>query len=222
LSDYCPQRAHFAKNNTAPYNSATSKLNWEVIMQEDKRPTDRRFGEEWIEFVQIMNPNADPKSIRLMDEVRKSAHSLYLIGENSLAAAELSYAKYRLLMSLLMCEKFEGRRDLNPSEISERQGTSRNTISGLIRDLEADQLIERYLDPNDKRKFHIRLTEEGRVKVRLHANHHFQRIADCFDVLDDEEKEILGQMMRKLRNRAYRELQNRKENDASHQVDLQT
>jgi DNA-binding MarR family transcriptional regulator len=162
----------------------------------------RERREQWLELIHTLNPDVDPSSVRLMDEVRKTAHSLRIIGTNSLAAAGLSYAKYRLLMSLMVSEEFDGRAELNPSEISERQGTSRNTISALIRDLEDDGLIERRLDQQDRRKFNIRLTNAGREKVRGHAGEHFMAIADCFRVLDKEEMEVLSSLMAKLRHKA--------------------
>lgn len=158
--------------------------------------------EHWVEFVHALYPDVDPSSVRLMDEVRQTAHSLRIIGTNSLAAAGLSYAKYRLLMSLMLSEEFDGRAELNPSEISELQGTSRNTISALIRDLEDDGLIERRLDQRDRRKFNIRLTDAGREMVRGHAGEHFMAIADCFGVLDTDEMETLSCLMAKLRHRA--------------------
>lgn len=161
---------------------------------------DRR--QQWMELVHALHPDVDPSSVRLMDEVRQTAHSLRIIGTNSLAAAGLSYAKYRLLMSLMVSEEFDGRAELNPSEISERQGTSRNTISALIRDLEDDGLIERQLDQRDRRKFNIRLTDAGREKVRGHSGEHFRAIADCFGVLDKDELETLSHLMTKLRHKA--------------------
>ena len=170
-------------------------------MPGSEKPIDERRL-QWMSLIQTLHPEVDPSSIRLMDEIRQTAHSLRIIGKSSLATAGLSYAKYRLLMSLMVSEEIDGRAELNPSEISERQGTSRNTISALIRDLEADGLIERHLDHQDRRKFKIRLTDAGRDKVRRHAGEHFIAIANCIGVLDHEEKETLSLLMAKLRNKA--------------------
>jgi len=157
----------------------------------------------WLEFVQTRHPDIDPKSIQLMDEMRQVAQLLRQMGENSLATAGLSYAKYRLLMGLMISEDYEGKVGLNPSEISERQGTGRNTISALIRDLEVDGLIERTLDLLDRRKFNIRLTDAGREMVRQHSKNHLATIASCFDILDEDEKVCLAGLMTKLRENAW-------------------
>ena len=157
----------------------------------------------WLEFVQTRHPEIDPKSIQLMDEMRQVAHLLRQMGENSLTTAGLSYAKYRLLMGLMISEDYEGKVGLNPSEISERQGTGRNTISALIRDLEGDGLIERTLDLQDRRKFNIRLTLAGRDKVGQHSKNHLETIANCFDILDQDEKIYLAKLITRLRQSAW-------------------
>ena len=154
--------------------------------------------EKWVNLIQSLNPDIDPGAIRLMDEMRRVSHNLYQIGEISLAASGLSYAQYRILMSLFFCERMEGRDELNPSEISERQGTSRNTISALIRNLEDEGLIERHLDKEDRRKFNIRLTEAGRSLVSEHASRHMSIIAGCFSTLTGDEQEALSQILNKL------------------------
>ena len=149
-------------------------------------------------FIHSLNPNIDPKTVRLMDQMHHVSHSLLRIGETSLADSGLSLAKYRILMSLMKCEKIEGKLDLNPSEISVRQGRSRNTISSLISDLEEEKLVERRLDPKDRRKFNIRLTEAGRERVHTHAGRHLGAIAQIFGVLKVEEQESLSRILSKL------------------------
>ncbi len=149
-------------------------------------------------FVQKLNPNIDPQSLRLMDSVRMTSHALYRAGESSIAEAGISYARYRLLMHLLFAEEIDGRSNLNPSEISDKQGISRNTVSSLIRELENEGLIERHLDEKDRRRFNIRLTENGRLRVHNHASQHFQIIADSFSSLTIDEQETLAQLLSKI------------------------
>jgi DNA-binding MarR family transcriptional regulator len=133
-----------------------------------------------------------------MDELRQVAHQLYRLNETSMEAAELSYAQYRVLMHLAFHEWLGDTDGLNPSEISAHQGTSRNTISALIRGLEEAGLIERRLDEADRRRFFIRLSEAGRRKVRDHANRHLQLAAQVFSVLSSDEMERLSGLLRKL------------------------
>ena len=169
---------------------------------------DNQKREKWLAFVQTLNPDVDPQSTRLLDEMRLVGRALHHIGEHSLDAAGLSFAQYRLLMDLLYCEQVEGRNDgLNPSEISERQGTSRNTISSLIRNLEDEALITRQLDPNDRRKFNIFLTTAGKELVMDHARSHFRVIASCFSILSPDEQTSLSALLLKIGQHASQVLE---------------
>jgi DNA-binding MarR family transcriptional regulator len=161
-------------------------------------PPNAEAGQQLVTFIQSLHSEGDPQVHRLMDEMRKVAHQLYRLSETSLETADLSYAQYRVLMGLYFNEWLGNTDGLNPSEISERQGTSRNTISALIRGLEEAGLIERDLDRHDRRRFNIRLTEAGRDKVRAHANQHMRLVANIFAVLSSDELETLGRLLNKL------------------------
>lgn len=154
--------------------------------------------ERWVAFIEELSPDTDPETMQLVSLMHRVAHRLRQVGENSLEAAGLSFAQYRLLMSLLFAEQSEGCNQLNPSEISERQGISRNTASALIRGLEENGLIERHLDKIDRRKFNISLTESGRELVRLHARDHFHTIHACFKTLDAAEQTAMAGLLEKL------------------------
>lgn len=164
----------------------------------NKHNLDPERRERWKTFIQTLNPEIDSRAVRLMDEIRLVSHALYQMGENSLATVGLSYAQYRILMALFFTEQIEGRGELNPSEISERQGTSRNTVSSLIASLEDQELVERHLDRQDRRKFNISLTEAGRNLVRANVSQHFEIIGRCFSTLSGDEQETLSQLLGKL------------------------
>jgi len=153
---------------------------------------------KWVTFLEGLNSDIDPKAIRLMGKMHGVAHALYQAGESNLASAGLSYARFRLLLNLLIGEEMEGREELNPSEISVKQGISRNTVSALIRDLENDGLIERQLDNNDRRRFNIRLTPFGRDLVREHAGTHFHFVGNCFGDLTTDQQNSLGELLELL------------------------
>lgn len=174
--------------------------------------------EEWLEFLHAQHPDIDPRTLRLMDELRHVSHMLYQVGETSVATADLSYAQYRILMMLFFRER-AGRTDgLNPSEISERSGTSRNTISALIRTLEDGGYIRRELDTEDRRKFNILLADPGRELVVAHIGRHMQVVNEIFRVLSSEEMEELSKLLHKVNDRAlsYRVQCNAAESGGSH------
>lgn len=148
--------------------------------------------------MQNFHPTIDPQSIRLMDELGFVARSLYHMGEQSVDEAGLSFAQYRVLMHLFFAEQMGDRSELNPSEISERQGVSRNTMSAFIRNLEEGGFVERRLDPEDRRRFNISLTENGRALVSQHTRYHLETIDHCFHTLDSDEQQTLFNLLQKL------------------------
>jgi len=159
---------------------------------------DRQKREKWTQFVQSLNPDLGTRTVSLMDELGFVSRAIYHVGEQSLNEAGLSLAQYRVLMNLFFAEQMGDRGKLNPSEISDRQGVSRNTISALIRNLEESGLVERRLDPVDRRRFDISLTENGRSLVTHYARQHLATIGSCFTGLTVDEQETLYQLLRKV------------------------
>lgn len=154
--------------------------------------------EEWKKFVQAMNPEIDPRAIALIDQLHSVSRAIHHVSRQSLDGAGLSFAQYKILMHLFFSEKMGGRPDLNPSEISNRQGVTRNTISALIRSLEEEGLVERRLDPDDRRRFNISLSEAGRSLVGEYARQHLAMIGSCLTVLSAEEQETLARLLHKV------------------------
>lgn len=164
---------------------------------------DAQKKDKWLRFIQQMSPEADPARIRLMGQLRMAAHTLHQVSELSLTAARLSYAQYRLLLALLYSEQIESRPALTPSQLSRLQGTGRNTISALIRHLESDGLIVRELDPQDRRKFNIHLSEAGRQLMQQHARNHMHTLNNALAVLEASEIETLNRLLEKLNEAIY-------------------
>ena len=151
-----------------------------------------------MEFMQGFTPQIDPQTIRLMDQLGYVSRSIYHMGEQSVNDAGLSFAQYRVLMHLFFAEQVGERAELNPSEISERQGVSRNTMSSFIRNLEKEGLVERRLDAHDRRRFNISLTDAGRALVSQHTRHHLETIDHSFSALSTDEQESLLNLLQKL------------------------
>jgi DNA-binding MarR family transcriptional regulator len=154
--------------------------------------------QRWIDFVRSISPEVTPESVRLMGEWRRISHTLRQISEASIVESGLSEPQYMVLMSLFINEQIEGKTMLNPSQISKWRGTSRNTISSLIRDLESSGLIDRQLDVHDRRKFNIGLTDNGRAKVSQYAHRQFRIVGGCFSNLTQAEQTSLGDLLSKL------------------------
>lgn len=167
----------------------------------DHDPAEAR--RHWLIFLESLDSDIDPLTVRLMEQLRQVSHDIYQISEQSLAQAGLSFAQYRILMHLYFSREVHGRDALNPSEISDRQGTSRNTISALIRTLEESGYVARHLDQDDRRKFNIRITAEGEAIVRDNVLRHLKTIENCFGVLNSAEQETLLTLLTRASQRTY-------------------
>jgi DNA-binding MarR family transcriptional regulator len=166
-------------------------------MHEHARGRPFRSREEFTKFVQNVCPDADITSFLLFGQVHRASHMLEQAAERSLERVGLSWAKFRLLMYLVHCESLDGS-GLQPSELSERQDISRNTVSALIGGLEKDGLISREPHGEDRRRYVIRLSAKGRRIVQAQLAGQIQFVSQCFDALRPGEREELLKQLFKL------------------------
>jgi DNA-binding MarR family transcriptional regulator len=106
----------------------------------------------------------------------------------------LSAARMRILV-------FLGTQGSAPMRaLKEWCGTSATNITGLVDGLEAEGLVTRKVDPNDRRVTLITLTPEGDKRSRTDWGIYESRCAATFDSLSPEERTLLVQSLNKLYN----------------------
>ena len=147
----------------------------------------RRF----MDFMRRVCPTADPTSLILFNQVMHANNLLEQAAERNLGGAGLTWAKFRLLMNLYRREQHSGAVGMQPSELSEEQGVSRNTVSSLIATLEKEGLITRELHGTDHRRFVIHLTPEGRKLLKTKMASQFKFVTDCFTGFNAAERQAL-------------------------------
>ena len=154
----------------------------------------RRFSD----FVRRTCPAADPTSVVLFGQVMHANNLLEQAAERNLGSAGLTWAKFRLLMSLYRGEQHGVSDGMQPSELSDMQGVSRNTVSSLISTLEKDGLITRKLHGTDHRRFVIQLTPEGRKLMKTNIANQFKFVTDCFTGFNATERQTLLDFLSRL------------------------
>jgi DNA-binding MarR family transcriptional regulator len=75
---------------------------------------------------------------------------------------------------------------------------SKNTISSLVKGLEADGYLRRELSPADKRVFRIHLTASGRELVSLCSPRRLERLNDLITDLAPTEQATLVDLLSRL------------------------
>ncbi|MFI6736030.1 MarR family winged helix-turn-helix transcriptional regulator [Nonomuraea sp. NPDC050451] len=87
---------------------------------------------------------------------------------------------------------------LIPSELSAVLMMSRAGMTNRLDRLEAAGLVERSLDPADRRSFHVRLTDEGLRIIDETLTEHAANLARLASPLTPEDAETLAAILRKL------------------------
>lgn len=114
---------------------------------------------------------------------------------------ELSGPRWRLLFRLYVEEQAGCEHGgLTPTDLSHSQRVSKNTISALLRGLESQGLIQRTLDPDDLRAFHIQLTPAGRDYLRENAPRRLEALNRMLSGLDSNEYDQLTGLLNKLQH----------------------
>lgn len=124
--------------------------------------------------------------------------------EHSTREDDLSGPRMGILVRLMEARR-HGAGSLTPTELSRYQKVSRNTISALLRGLEDQKLIQRELNPDDRRLFHIRITESGIRAVRAIAPQRLALSNEMISGLNEAEQAQLIALLSKL----YTSLQSR-------------
>lgn len=87
-------------------------------------------------------------------------------------------------------------------ELSRRMMVSNGNVTGLVERLVEDGLITRAVAAHDKRSATVSLTEKGRAVFDGMATEHAGWVAELFGDLSEEEIEVLGRLIGRLKGSA--------------------
>ncbi|NPV08675.1 MAG: MarR family transcriptional regulator [Anaerolineae bacterium] len=149
-------------------------------------------------LAQELSGGADTAGMELARRVRRAAHLYETIASQDLRDSDMSGPRFGLLIRLYAEEKRSPGHGISPTHLSQCQRVSKNTISSMLRGLEEQGLIERTLDPDDRRVFRIRLSDAGRELVRTVSPQHFERMNQLASGLTEAEREQLASLLDKL------------------------
>lgn len=139
----------------------------------------------------------DVHGVELLRLVKMTANAYDTVTSERMRTQNLSAPRWRLLLRLWM-EEHGGCATLSPTQLSQTQKISKNTVSAHLRSLEEQGLIERTLDPDDLRQFRIRLSAQGRSLVEHSTPGHMAFLNSLADDLAPAEIEQLQTLLQKL------------------------
>ncbi|WP_369998801.1 MarR family winged helix-turn-helix transcriptional regulator [Paenibacillus sp. RC84] len=107
----------------------------------------------------------------------------------------ISESRFALLFMLFTTSRDQ---PLQPSEIADRLGIRRASVTKQLIWLEEHHLITRTIHPEDQRMVRVTITEEGYRLLELALPQYWQACANLTNKLTDEETVCLLNLLRKI------------------------
>jgi DNA-binding MarR family transcriptional regulator len=141
-------------------------------------------------------PEVDPSAVEACLVTLRTASDVLDSFDVHFARHGLSQGRFTVLM-LLTVHPDHGQ---CPSELADRAGVTRATMTGLLDGLERDGFLVREPHPEDRRTITARLTERGHLFLREMLPDHFRRIAALMADLPEDERQTLVRLLSKVRS----------------------
>ncbi len=138
-----------------------------------------------------VEPTAVFAALRMLRVADDLAHALEL---HLQSRYEISTGRFALLMILDRHPDLE----LTPSDLAERAGVTRATVTGLLDSLEKDGFVARRTHPRDRRRVAAELTEAGRGFIRDTLPDHAKRLGGVTRLLSEAERQQLLGLLEKI------------------------
>ena len=142
-------------------------------------------------------PELDPRALEVFLVLLRVASDVLDGLEAFLASRGTSQGKFTILM-LLNRDPDAG---ISPSELADRSGVTRATITGLLDGLTREKLVLREDDAGDRRKAVVRLTRRGRTHLETMLPAYYGQVAELMSELTDDEKVELIALLGKVNKR---------------------
>lgn len=138
-------------------------------------------------------PAADPRVATCLRFLRVAGDVL-TASDTCLSRVGLSQSRFGVLFQLARAAA-EG---LTPSELAERVGVPRATMTGLLDSLQAEGLVQRIPSARDRRSLSVQLTPRGQEFVEREVPSHCGRMSEMMSALDEAERALLDRVLDKL------------------------
>ena len=122
------------------------------------------------------------------------ASDVFAAQQKQLARFGLSDGKLSVLLQFLLAAPAP----LSPSQLAERVGVTRATITDLVAGLVRDGWLQRSVSPQDGRMALLHLTEAGNKRLEQVLPSHFQQLQNLMQALAEQEKQDLVHLLTKI------------------------
>lgn len=139
-----------------------------------------------------MTGEIDAKTTRLLGLLRRTEKITEARVDRALQPA-LTCAQYHALMVLIRAGE-----PLSLGQIAERSHSVRSNATQMIDRLEAEGLVERVLDPTDRRRVLAQITQEGRRRYNTAAQAILKIEQELLEHFSDDERDQLTSLLSRL------------------------
>lgn len=139
-------------------------------------------------------PQADTSAISSFLYLLRVATDLSVSLDECLSKHGLLQGRWWVLILLMR----EDNCTSTPSELSDKAGVTRATMTGLLDGLERDGLLTRIFDANDRRRVSVRLTELGQAKLDSVMPDYYQRLSVCMAGVPEPARLQLRQILQTI------------------------
>ena len=136
-------------------------------------------------------PEIDPAGIEAFLVLLRTGADVLAGLERFLSSHNLSQGSWTVLMVLNRYPDVP----LMPSELADKCGVTRATMTGLLHGLERKRWARRQPDPADRRTVRVRLTPAGIHVLDGMTHDYYRRVALLMGNLDDADKRLLSDML---------------------------
>lgn len=139
-------------------------------------------------------PQVDPEAFEATLHMLRVATDVLDAFDRYYAGHGVSSGRFSVLM-LLNREPDKG---LTPSDLAEKAGVTRATMTGLLDGLEKDALVTRRSCRDDRRMCYIHLTDKARQLMEAMVPDYYTRVANLMQNLSVDEKKTLVAILGKV------------------------
>lgn len=142
----------------------------------------------------VRYPEADIQAILDFAIMLRAASDISDALDKLLAKHALLQGRWWVLVLLLRQPDLTS----SPSELADKAGVTKATMTGFIDGLEREGLVSRLMDTVDRRKFMIRLTTAGQQKLDEVMPDYCNKVRALMTILNTEERNIMVKNMKNL------------------------
>lgn len=124
----------------------------------------------------------------------RAENTIHRLEYETIRESGLTVAQFAVLEALY------NKGDLRIQELIEKILTTSGNITVVIKNLEKDDLVKKMPDPSDKRAVIISITKKGKEIIEGILPKHIENINRIFNILSDEEKIILKNILKKFKS----------------------